>query len=117
MGADPWWLQVYVLRDCARTRDLVQQAADLGARALVLTGDTPYVGRKAPGPRSGLDVLPALALGGWAVLLGRPVLWALATDGPCGVETCLRPVTDDLAGAMALAGAASLAEITPDLVG
>ena len=39
-----WWLQVYVLRDRGLTRQLVQRAADCGAQALVLTGDTPYLG-------------------------------------------------------------------------
>ena len=203
VGADPWWLQVYVLRDRGLTRDAVQRAADAGCRALVLTGDTPYVAvkRRGPGPdrvaqeparqqdpslgldaigwladasglpvlvkgvlraddavacvaagaaglvvsnhggrqldravptaqalpevaaavdvpvlvdgglRSGLDVLCALALGATAVLLGRPVMWALAADGAAGVEACLRAVTGDLARAMALAGAASLEEV------
>lgn len=208
VGADPWWLQVYVLRDRTVTRDAVRRAVDAGARALVLTGDTPYVGVKKRGPaprqveralpleqdpsitpeaigwlaelsglpvlvkgvlraddaracvaagaaglvvsnhggrqldravstaralpevaaavdvpvlvdgglRSGLDVLCALALGADAVLLARPVLWALAADGPDGVAACLRAVTDDLRAAMALAGAATLAEVTADLV-
>ncbi len=207
-GADPWWLQVYVLRDRSVTRDAVRRAADAGARALVLTGDTPYVAvkRRGPGPaqvcqppgreqdpsigldaigwlaevsglpvlvkgvlraddaqacvaagaaglvvsnhggrqldralptaralpevvdavdvpvlvdgglRSGLDVLCALALGARAVLLARPVLWALAADGPAGVEACLRAVTADLRAAMALAGAPTLAHVTGDLV-
>ena len=35
-----------MLRDRSLTKDLVQRAAAAGARALVLTGDTPYVGRK-----------------------------------------------------------------------
>lgn len=48
-GADPWWLQVYVQRDRSRTAELVQRAAAQGAGALVLTGDTPYVGVKARG--------------------------------------------------------------------
>ena len=39
-----WWLQVYVLRDRGLTRHLVQRAAAHGAQALVLTGDTPYLG-------------------------------------------------------------------------
>ncbi len=208
VGADPWWLQVYVLRDRGLTREAVQRAAAAGARALVLTGDTPYVGlkRRGPGPaevaqpparrqdpsvgldaigwlaeasglpvlvkgvlraddagacvaagaaglvvsnhggrqldravptaealpevagavdvpvlvdgglRSGLDVLTALALGARAVLLGRPVLWALAADGADGVAGCVQAVTEDLARAMALAGAATLAEVTGDLV-
>ncbi|HYO52364.1 alpha-hydroxy acid oxidase [Archangium sp.] len=45
-AAGPWWFQVYVFRDRGLTRALVQRAAAAGARALVLTGDTPYVGRK-----------------------------------------------------------------------
>ncbi|HUZ22269.1 MAG TPA: alpha-hydroxy acid oxidase [Streptosporangiaceae bacterium] len=41
-----WWLQVYVMRDRDRTIDLVRRAAAAGAQALVLTADTPVVGRK-----------------------------------------------------------------------
>ncbi|HEY6740642.1 MAG TPA: alpha-hydroxy acid oxidase [Actinopolymorphaceae bacterium] len=43
----PWWFQVYVLRDRALTADLVRRAVDGGARALVLTVDTPHVAAKA----------------------------------------------------------------------
>jgi 4-hydroxymandelate oxidase len=41
-----WWFQVYVMRDRRLTEGLVRRAAAAGARALVLTGDTPAVGRK-----------------------------------------------------------------------
>jgi 4-hydroxymandelate oxidase len=41
-----WWFQVYVMRDRQLTEGLVRRAAAAGARALVLTGDTPAVGRK-----------------------------------------------------------------------
>jgi 4-hydroxymandelate oxidase len=41
-----WWFQVYVMRDRALTARLVERAIAAGARALVLTGDTPVVGRK-----------------------------------------------------------------------
>jgi 4-hydroxymandelate oxidase len=44
LGPAPWWFQVYVLRDRGRTRDLVERATAAGARALVLTGDTPFLG-------------------------------------------------------------------------
>jgi 4-hydroxymandelate oxidase len=220
--AGPWWFQVYVLRDRGLTRDLVQRAAAAGARALVLTGDTPYVGRKrrdrdgvaipdedflsnlealtdramaeqAPdvtfddigwlrglsglpvlvkgvlrgddaarclqagaagvivsnhggrqldgalstaealpevveavagrgevlvdgGVRNGRDVLRALALGARAVLVGRPVLWALAVGGAEGVRLWLEALREDTAHAMALAGAARVADVTADLV-
>ena len=38
------------------------------------------------GIRSGADVLKMLALGAEAVLVGRPVLWALAVGGRGGVR-------------------------------
>lgn len=211
-----WWLQVYVTRDRALSDDLVVRAAAAGATAVVLTGDTPYVGTKKRaddfatlvdpaysvnlgvgsqeqdpsiteavigrlgdltglpvlvkgvlraddarrcveagaagivvsnhggrqldravatatalpevaaavdvpvlvdgGVTCGLDVLAALALGADAVLLGRPVLWALAAGGAEGVAQCLTAVREDLAHVMALVGAASLSAITSDLV-
>lgn len=220
--AGPWWFQVYVLRERSLTRELVQRAAASGARALVLTGDTPYVGRKrrdrgslaipdadfranlerltdvalaeqAPdvtfediawlrelsglpvlvkgvlrgddaarcldagaagvivsnhggrqldgavataealpevveavagrgevlvdgGVRSGRDVFRALALGARAVLVGRPVLWGLATGGTPGVREVLEALREDTAHVMALAGAASVADVTADFV-
>ena len=61
------------------------------------------------GLRSGLDVLRALSLGARAALVGRPVLWALATGGADGVRDLLTALTGDLAHEMALAGAATLA--------
>ena len=68
------------------------------------------------GLRSGTDVLVALALGADAVLLGRPVLWALAADGADGVRACLDAMTADLAHVMGMAGARTLAEVSRDLV-
>jgi 4-hydroxymandelate oxidase len=194
----PWWWQSYVLRDRSATLDLALRARDAGATAVVVTGDTPYLGstrrpalgdleqdptatfdvvpwlaertglpvlvkgvlrgddaltcvdvgaagvvvsnhggrqldRAVPtatalpevvaavagrgvvlvdgGLRSGLDVLCALALGADAVLLGRPVMWALAARGAEGVTSCLAAMTADLARVMGLAGSRSLAEV------
>ena len=42
----PWWFQAYGMRDRQLTHALVRRAADAGATAVVLTVDTPYVGRK-----------------------------------------------------------------------
>jgi 4-hydroxymandelate oxidase len=216
-----WWFQVYVMRDRTRTIDLVKRAAAAGAQALVLTADTPEVGRKrrdshdlpipdadllanlgpAPDPagieqapdvtfadigwlseisgglpvvvkgvlraddalacaaagaaavlvsnhggrqldgalpaaralpgvaaalaaapggvpayadggiRTGEDVLAAVALGARAVLVGRPVLWALACGGADGVTELLAGLTEGLRHAMALAGTPSLADV------
>ncbi len=68
------------------------------------------------GITSGLDVATALALGASAVMVGRPVLWALATGGATGVGTLLRAMRAELVEAMQLLGACALAELTPDLV-
>ena len=208
----PWWWQAYVVRDHGLTRDRAARAAAAGARAVVLTGDVPYLGRRhgatrldltgradprdsqdptigldaiglvaeasgglpvlvkgvlrgddalacldagaagvvvsnhggrqldraaptaevleevatavagrAPvlvdgGLRSGLDVLCALALGADAVLLARPVLWALACDGADGVRDCLDAVTEELAHCMGLAGCTAVGQVGPDLL-
>jgi 4-hydroxymandelate oxidase len=215
-----WWFQVYLMRDRDLTAGLVRRAAAAGASALVLTADTPVVGRKRRdsadgvvsdedflvnlgpladvsaatqaadlsfadiawvgeaaggglpvvvkgvlrgddasacrmhgaagvlvsnhggrqldgalpaavalpqvtaglrpgrecevyadgGIRTGEDALAALALGARAVFLGRPVLWALTCGGADGVRSLLAGLTDDLAHAMALAGAAVVAD-------
>ena len=42
----PWWVQVYVLRDLAVTEAMLARAVDAGARAVVVTVDTPVVGTK-----------------------------------------------------------------------
>lgn len=219
----PWWFQAYVMRDRGLTHALVQRAAAAGATAVMLTGDTPYLGTRpgtgrtalaadplvnlaehlvgdessteqdpsatldvigeiaaaaglpvlvkgvlrgddalacvdagaaavvvsnhggrqldravptaralpevieavagrAPvlvdgGIRSGSDALVALALGADAVLLGRPVLWALGAGGADGVRACVDALTADLAHVMGLAGARRLDEVSRDLVG
>lgn len=68
------------------------------------------------GIRRGTDVLKALALGARAVLVGRPILWGLATGGANGVAGVLTLLQRELDLAMALAGCASLDDLTPDLI-
>jgi 4-hydroxymandelate oxidase len=67
------------------------------------------------GVRSGEDALAAVASGAGRVFLGRPVLWALACGGAPAVRDLLTGLTEDLGHAMALAGAATLADL-PGLV-
>jgi len=221
----PWWFQAYLMRDRGLTEALVQRAAAAGAGAVVLTVDTPYVGRKSrvdgvriavpddeyliniaqhllPGAvgresaeqdpsmtpeviarltevgglpvvvkgvlrgdeaercvqagaagvivsnhggrqldravpsafalpevvdavggrvpvladggiRSGTDALIALALGADAVLVGRPVLWALAAGGADAVAAALDALAADLRHVLAVAGAARAADLDP----
>src|SRR5262249_9345951 len=61
------------------------------------------------GIRTAEDALTALALGARAVFVGRPAVWALTCSGADGVRSLLAGLTDHLAHAMALAGAASVA--------
>ena len=64
------------------------------------------------GIRRGTDVFKALALGASAVLVGRPVLHGLATDGAQGVAHVLRLLIDELEIAMALCGCHSPDQIS-----
>jgi 4-hydroxymandelate oxidase len=66
--------------------------------------------------RSGSDVLRALALGARAVLVGRPVLWALAAGGEQGVRRLLTHLTADVARCLALCGAAGVDDVDASLI-
>ena len=66
--------------------------------------------------RRGTDILKALALGARAVLLGRPVLWALAAYGSAGVQTMLEMLQTELARDMAMCGKPNLKSLEPSAV-
>jgi 4-hydroxymandelate oxidase len=68
------------------------------------------------GIRRGSDILAALALGARAVMLGRPVLWALAWNGEAGVGHALDLLRAELELAMGLAGVTTPSEATRDLL-
>jgi 4-hydroxymandelate oxidase len=90
------------------TLDALPEVADaVGARTTVLFDG---------GIRTGPDVLKAAALGADAVMVGRPVLWALAAAGQAGVERVLGLLRDELLDAMRQAGVPSLGEVSPDLL-
>jgi 4-hydroxymandelate oxidase len=119
--------------------DDAARCADAGAKAVIVSNhggrhlDTTIttadalpeivdaVGKRAEvyvdgGIRRGADILKALALGARAVLIGRPMLWGLTMDGADGVRAVLEHLNAELSRAMILSGAASLAEIGPDLI-
>jgi 4-hydroxymandelate oxidase len=58
----PRWMQVYILRDRARTVELARRAAAHGYRALVLTADAPVSGLRLREERGGVRLPPHLAL-------------------------------------------------------
>jgi 4-hydroxymandelate oxidase len=68
------------------------------------------------GVRRGTDVLKAIALGAKAVLIGRPLVWALAVGGEEGVTQLLRLLRDEITTSMTLLGVDSVSGLTSDLV-
>jgi isopentenyl diphosphate isomerase/L-lactate dehydrogenase-like FMN-dependent dehydrogenase len=66
----PRWFQVYVFRDRELTRDWVERARDEGYRALVLTADTPYLGRRERDVRTGWKIPEDLDVHAVAAALG-----------------------------------------------
>lgn len=63
------------------------------------------------GIRRGTDVLKAIALGADGVLLGRPVLWALAVDGQKGIIQAVSLLAEELRIAMQIVGCCSMDEL------
>ena len=97
----------------ARQLDRVPAAIDVLAEvvAAVPAGTEIWVDG---GVRRGLDIAIALALGARGVLVGRPVLWALAADGQAGVERALAMLREEFEIALTLLGAPTPAAVRPD---
>ncbi len=91
----------------ASLKALPEVAEAVGDRTIVLMDG---------GIRRGTDIVKALALGAHAVMVGRPVLWGLATDGEAGARRVLELLHNELDLAMGLSGTPRLADITRDLL-
>ena len=68
------------------------------------------------GIRSGVDIFKALALGADAVIIARPFVTAVYGGAEEGVKAYIDKLAGELADTMAMCGAFSLDEITPDMV-
>ena len=68
------------------------------------------------GIRTGTDVFKALALGAKGVLIARPFVTAVYGGGEEGVRLYIEKLAGELADAMQMCGAHTLADITPDMV-
>ncbi|MFJ2833628.1 alpha-hydroxy acid oxidase [Streptomyces sp. NPDC087263] len=121
-----------VLKGILATEDALR-AADCGADAIVVSNHggrqldgavpsldalaelAPALGGRCEllldsGVRSGTDILRALALGAAGVLVGRPVIWALAAAGEAGVRRAFELLADELRTSMGLAGCADVGQ-------
>src|SRR5262245_23132675 len=56
----PLWFQLYVYRDREVTRDLVRRAESAGFRALVVTVDSPRLGRRERDLRNAFTLPPGV---------------------------------------------------------
>ncbi len=97
-----------VLDQCPATAEVLPAIADaVGGKMTILVDG---------GIRSGLDVFKALALGADAVLIGRPFVNMVYGGGAEGVRIYVDKLKAELADAMAMCGAHSLAEIRRDMI-
>ncbi|HEX9035811.1 MAG TPA: alpha-hydroxy acid oxidase [Ktedonobacterales bacterium] len=62
----PLWFQLYVYKERALTEALVRRAEAAGYRALVLTVDAPYLGRRERDIRSGFGLPPGMIVANFA---------------------------------------------------
>lgn len=98
-----------VLDQCPATAEVLEDiaAALRGSGVKVLVDG---------GIRSGTDVFKALALGADGVLICRPFVTAVYGGGEEGVRLYIEKLGSELRDTMAMCGAASLGDITKDMV-
>jgi L-lactate dehydrogenase (cytochrome) len=89
----PRWFQVYVWRDRGLVEELIVRAKASGYEALVLTVDTPKLGRRERDVRRGFTLPPRIGLGTiidgithprwlWEFLNAEPITFANLADRP-----------------------------------
>lgn len=72
----PFWFQLYVMRDRAFVRDLIQRAKAVKCSALVLTLDLQILGQRHKDMKNGLSVPPKITIANLLDLASKPG-WAL----------------------------------------
>jgi len=98
------------------TADVLAEVVDAVAAAGGGGGDAPVEVFVDGGVRRGTDVVKALALGARAVLVGRPILWGLATGGEAGARRVLEMLREEMDLALALCGCPTVGGLGRDLV-
>ena len=97
-----------VLDQCPATAEVLEEIATAvnGSMKILVDG----------GIRNGIDIFKALALGADAVIIARPFVTAVYGGAEEGVKAYIDKLAGELADTMAMCGAFSLHEITPDMV-
>ena len=80
-GADLWF-QLYIQRDAALNKELVDRAAAAKYRVLVVTVDCFVTGHRTRDRRNGLIIPPELTLGTLASIAAKPGYWTRMLRGP-----------------------------------
>jgi L-lactate dehydrogenase (cytochrome) len=75
--AQPFWFQLYVMKDRGFIKSLIERAAAAKCSALVLTVDLQVLGQRHCDIRNGMTVPPELRLGNLIDIAGKPA-WALS---------------------------------------
>jgi 4-hydroxymandelate oxidase len=91
-GAGPRWFQLYVFKDRAVSERLVRRAEAAGYAALVLTVDTPRLGRREKDVKNGFGLPPGLRLANFDGELAREPAHA---PGVSGIALYARDQLDD----------------------
>jgi L-lactate dehydrogenase (cytochrome) len=79
-GANPFWFQLYVMKDRRFIESLVDRAKAAGCSALVLTLDLQIIGQRHKDIRNGLSAPPKLTLPNIANMMTKP-RWGLGMLG------------------------------------
>jgi L-lactate dehydrogenase (cytochrome) len=75
LGGDPFWFQLYVMRDRGFVERLIQRARAARVSALVLTLDLPISGQRHKDIKNGLSAPPRLTLANLCNIAGKPRWW------------------------------------------
>ncbi|WP_036114903.1 MULTISPECIES: alpha-hydroxy acid oxidase [Luteibacter] len=69
---DPFWFQIYVMRDRGFTRSLITRAREAGCSALMVTADLQIQGQRHREIKNGMTVPPKLTMRNLVDILGKP---------------------------------------------
>jgi L-lactate dehydrogenase (cytochrome) len=69
---DPFWFQIYVMRDRGFTKSLITRAREAGCSALMVTADLQIQGQRHREIKNGMTVPPKLTLKNLVDILGKP---------------------------------------------